>query len=206
MPKLRRRPISQAPARGRPATFDRDEALAVALELFWRHGYDGVSVADLTNAMGIAAASLYHAFGSKADLYRQVVRAYSTSGVQVEDIRAAGSSLAAARLLFAKGIAAVSARGKPAGCMISSGLLMTSDANAGLAAELRAMRSATREALARRIEKDIELGTIARDTDANAVARFAMSVLQGISVQALDGASAGELRKVADIALDSWPR
>jgi phosphoheptose isomerase len=90
--------------------------------------------------------------------------------------------------------------------MISSGLLMTSDANAGLAAELRAMRSATREALARRIEKDIELGTIARDTDANAVARFAMSVLQGISVQALDGASAGELRKVADIALDSWPR
>ena len=58
--------------RGRPPTFDRDAALDVATELFWQHGYEGASVALLTERMGITPPTLYAAFGSKAGLYRQV--------------------------------------------------------------------------------------------------------------------------------------
>ena len=59
--------------RGRPRGFDRDKALRRAMELFWRHGYEGVSMADLTAAMGIAAPSLYAAFSSKEALFRAVI-------------------------------------------------------------------------------------------------------------------------------------
>jgi AcrR family transcriptional regulator len=203
-----RKPAEPPPrSRGRQPTFDRDEALDTALDLFWRHGYDGVSIADLTGAMGIAAASLYHAFGSKADLYREVLRRYGSGGsISLEEIANAPSSFEAVRRMIDGGIAAVTTPGKPLGCMVSSGMLMTSPENAGLAAELKAIRTASRKALERRIARDIKAGVLPAATDAAALARFFATVLQGLSVQALDGATATELRSVAAAALRAWPR
>jgi TetR/AcrR family transcriptional regulator, copper-responsive repressor len=203
-PRKRAEPSRRS--RGRQPTFDRDEALDTALDLFWRHGYDGVSIADLTGAMGIAAASLYHAFGSKADLYREVLRRYGTSGsISLEEIANAPSSFEAVRRMLDGGIAAVTAPGKPLGCMVSSGMLMTSAENAGLAAELKAIRTASRKALERRIARDVKAGVLPAATNAAALARFFATVLQGLSVQALDGATAAELRAVAAAALRAWP-
>ncbi|WP_207477320.1 TetR/AcrR family transcriptional regulator [Arenibaculum pallidiluteum] len=191
--------------RGRQATFDRNEALDIALDLFWRHGYEGVSVADLTKAIGIAAPSLYHAFGSKADLYREVLRHYGSNGMSPDEIAAAPSSQDAARLMLERGIAAVTTPGRPLGCMISSGMLMSSPENADLVAELRRLRASLREALQRRIARDVEEGLLPETTDAPSLARFFAAVLQGISVQALDGATAAELRAAAAAALRAWP-
>lgn len=198
---------SEAPprARGRQPTFDRNEALETALELFWRHGYDGVSVSDLTKAIGIAAPSLYHAFGSKADLYREVLGRYGTSGMSPQEIAEAPSAREAARQMLERGIAAVTTPGRPLGCMVSSGMLMTSAENAGLAAELKAMRASSRRALQDRIARDIEKRRLPAGTDAAALARLIAALLQGMSVQALDGASSAELCTVAALALKAWP-
>jgi len=210
-PNLALMPVSRTPAepsprpRGRQPTFDRDEALDTALDLFWRHGYDGVGIADLTKAIGIAAARLYHAFGSKAELYREVLRRYGASGISAAEIADAPSAYEAARQMLDRGIKAVTRPGKPLGCMVSSGMLMTSAENAGLAAELKAIRAASRKALERRIARDVEAGVLPAATDAAALARFFATVLQGLSVQALDGATAAELRPVAAAALRSWP-
>jgi len=193
-------------ARGRQPTFDRNEALEAALDLFWRHGYDGVSIADLTKAIGIAAPSLYHAFGSKADLYREVLRHYGSSGIGPDEIAQSASSYDAVRQMLERGIAAVTMPGRPLGCMVSSGMLMTSADNADLAAELKVIRASSREALKRRIARDIEEGLLPNATDAAALARFFTAVLQGISVQALDGATAAELFPIAASALEAWPR
>lgn len=203
----KRTKIAETPARprGRQPTFDRDQALDAALELFWRHGYDGVSIADLTKAIGIAAPSLYHAFGSKADLFREVLRRYGTIGITVEEITAAPTSYDAARQMLTRGIASVTMPGRPLGCMISNGMLMTSAENADLAAELRAIRAASREALKRRIARDVAEGLLPEKTDAAALARLVSALLQGISVQALDGATAAELSSVAALALKAWP-
>jgi TetR/AcrR family transcriptional regulator, copper-responsive repressor len=200
-----KRASSPPRARGRQPTFDRDEALDTALELFWRHGYDGVGIADLTAAIGIAPASLYHAFGSKADLYREVLRRYGAGRITPQEIDNAPSGREAVRQMLDRGIAAVTAPGKPLGCMVSSGMLMTSPENADLAAELRAIRAASRQALQRRITRDIDAGILPATTNAAALARFYATVLQGLSVQALDGAAPAELRQVAASALQAWP-
>lgn len=191
--------------RGRQPTFDRDVALDLALDLFWRHGYEGVGIADLTKAIGIAPPSLYHAFGSKADLYREVLRRYGANGVQAEDIAAAPSSIDAVRTMFDRAIATVTMPGRPLGCMVSSGLLMTSPENEGLAAELRESRAVLRRALESRIRRDVEEGVLPGTTDSAALARFYITVLQGLSVQALDGATADDLRAVTTNALRAWP-
>lgn len=191
--------------RGRQPTFDREGAVKIALDLFWRYGYEGVSVATLTQAMGIAPPSLYHAFGSKADLYREAVRRYNGMSLRMDEIAAAPTSLEAVRLALERGIAAVTGNDQPAGCLLSSGLLMTSPNNAELAAELRTDRSRLRTALEQRIKRDAEAGLLADSVDAASWARFYASVLQGISVQAIDGATVTELRAVMRNALDAWP-
>ena len=60
---------SEAKARGRPRSFDRDAALEIAMRLFWQHGYEATSLAQLTAAIGISAPSLYAAFGDKEAIF-----------------------------------------------------------------------------------------------------------------------------------------
>lgn len=190
---------------GRKATFDRDAALDIALELFWRHGYDGVGIADLTKAIGIAPPSLYHAFGSKADLFREVLRKYGAGGVAPADIEQAPSARDAVEDMLARGIQTVTSSDRPLGCMISSGMLMTGPENAALAAEVRSLRADLRTALQRRIERDAAAGLFPSAINAAATARFYASVLQGFSVQALDGATRADLQAAAALAMAAWP-
>ena len=65
--------------RGRPRSFDRDQALDAAVLVFWDKGYDGSSVEDLTHAMGINRPSLYASFGNKRDLFMQAIDRYAAT-------------------------------------------------------------------------------------------------------------------------------
>lgn len=192
-------------SRGRQPTFDRDDALETALNLFWQHGYEGVSIASLTQRMGIAAPSLYHAFGSKEGLYREVICRYQAMGLREAQITECASGYQAVRMVLEFGIAAVTRSKRPAGCMVSSGLLMASPDHADLAKYLRKERARQRVALEKRIEKDIRAGFLSPTVNAARLARFYITVLQGISVQAIDGATQAELTDVIETALLSWP-
>ena len=88
---------------------------------------------------------------------------------------------------------------------MSSGMLMVGPGNAGLAAELRAMRASLRTAVELRIRRDVDEGLLSAEVDPGAVARFYVAVLQGLSTAALDGASPEELAAVAAFALKAWP-
>ncbi len=169
------------------------------MELFWRHGYEGVSIGDLTEAIGIAPPSLYSAFGSKALLYQETLDHYAEgSGAlnllvldQKIDLRdAVGAVLAAA-------IASVSATSRA--CMVSSGMLAchrNHDALArGLANRRREFERMFREKLTRWIPP----------AEAASLARFLCTVMQGISVHARDGATRRELEGIADYVADALP-
>ena len=198
-------PPKETRARGRRTTFDRDEALQTALELFWRYGYEGVSITTLTQSIGIAAPSLYHAFGSKEDLFREVVLRYQSAGLSAREIAECSSGFEAAKRILAFGIATATRTKQAAGCMVSSGLLMCSPEHAELAAYLKRERAKQRTALQERIQRDIEKHVLATSVSAARLARFYMAVLQGISVQAIDGASQADLIAVMETALLSWP-
>lgn len=192
---------------GRPRGFDRDQALAIALELFWRQGFEGTSTAQLTQAMGITPPSLYAAFGSKEALYREAVDRYlATYG---EFLTRALSGPTSAREAVAKllqdAAQQFSQAEHPHGCMVSYAVLQCAPENAALATEMTGHRQAARTAIKTRLDRARATGELPPDADTNALAAFYAALLQGMAVQAKDGASPALLQQIAQLALQAWP-
>jgi AcrR family transcriptional regulator len=188
-------------AGGRPRSFDRDRALDIAMRMFWRHGYEGVSVADLTARLGIAAPSLYAAFGSKADLYREALKLYEemSGSLDVTAFDRAETLEQAVRGMLLASIAAVTSPDRERGCLISDGMIACGSEHAGLAAELADRRKRFRDQLARRLERWCDRPS------ARALARYLTAVMQGMSIQARDGATPRQLRTIADQVVAGLP-
>ncbi|MFD3336296.1 TetR/AcrR family transcriptional regulator [Streptomyces sp. NPDC058700] len=191
--------------RGRPRSFDRLTALEQATMAFWERGYETTSVSDLTRAMGISAPSLYAAFGDKKTLFEEVVEVYATSygayggRAFAEESTARGAIgrlLGEAAELFAE-------PGHPRGCLMISAA--TNCSTPEVEESLRARRNANLASFEARIQQGVEAGELPADTDARALARFSGAVLQGMSQQARDGATAAELAAVAETAMRAWP-
>ena len=176
--------------RGGPRTFDRDEAVDTAMRLFWRHGYEGVSLNDLVSAIGIAPPSLYAAFGSKAGLYREALDHYFGLSGALSDLPAAANLAETVEALLRKAIDAVTDPAGERGCMVSSGMLQSASAHAELAQELVKRRSGMHDRIA---------GILTRWLDhdrAVSLARYLLVILQGLSVHARDGATREDLEQV----------
>jgi AcrR family transcriptional regulator len=190
--------VGKARGRGRPPAFDRDTVLERAMQVFWAVGYDGASIPMLTEAMGISAQSLYAAFGSKEALYREAIGYYvgTIGGYTARALEEADAIDALVRLLRESAQVFGRTTGTP-GCMIT-----TTPADAGtnplalLGQELRASSLAMVEA---RMRRGIAEGQVAEGSDVQGWARYIGSVVQGMSIQARDGASVADLMSVAGI-------
>jgi len=191
---------------GRPREFDIDKALGRALFVFWRKGYEGASLADLTKAMGINRPSLYAAFGNKEALFRKAIDRYIEGPAShVRESLKQPTARDVVECLFYRSIDLITGSRNPRGCFLVQSALACGDTSACVRREM-AKRRASGEALLReRFERALAEGDLPVDTAPADLARYVTTVSHGMAVQAAGGATRDELRKVAEMALRAWP-
>ena len=191
---------------GRPLSFDRDAALHRAMLLFWRHGYEGTSLAELTAAMGVTPPSVYAAFGDKKRLFLAAVDRYLAGPVTLERmLEAAPSAREAVDTLLRGAAIGFTGADTPPGCLLASAAISCSAGAGDVRDHLAALRRDVEDKLRRRIIAGIAAGEMAAGTDADALAGHAVAVVQGLSTLARDGAGRDKLLRVVDAAMAVWP-
>ncbi|ARN82224.1 TetR/AcrR family transcriptional regulator [Methylocystis bryophila] len=191
---------------GRPRTFDIDHALNIAADMFWRRGYDGTSIGDLTKAIGISAPSFYFAFGSKDGVFRRIVDAYlERQGEIVERaFRETDSRSLVERLLSGFGELHTSPDHAP-GCLILNNSLPICDDHP-FRTEWAQGRAALRTRLTERFSADQQTETgLPGDWKADDTARLVVTLIWGIAVEAHSGASGKEIQQMIDQFMATWP-
>lgn len=189
--------------RGRPRGFDESAALDAVMGAFWRHGYEGTSVATLEAATGLKAPSLYAAFGAKEQLYRAALDRYQDRhGIALAPDGPARDAVAHYLLAAAD---TFSDPDLPPGCMVSTAALGVSETRRDVAGVPAGLRAAALSAIRDRLEGARRDGELPADADVAALARVFGAVIQGMSVQAIDGATRRELRAMARQAMSLWP-
>jgi AcrR family transcriptional regulator len=193
--------------RGRPRSFDRDEALERAMVLFWQRGYDAVGTRDLAEAMGIVAPSLYNAFTNKQTLFEEAVEVYARryGGYIEESLAGEPDARRAVAALLSGAARQHTLPDRPAGCLIINGATNHTPAAAEVAAGLRARRAHVAALIKDKIQTDIDEGTLPRDTDAGHLATYVVTVWRGLSLSARDGASRNDLEAAVRTAMNAWP-
>ena len=191
---------------GRPRTFCKNEALDRALQVFWRKGFEGASICDLTEAMGINPPSLYAAFGNKEQLFRQALNRYTEMHAE-----ARAEALAAPRVrdamttLLHNAARSLTDKSSPAGCLYVQGIAGAGEHASCIRDMLNEKRAVYENDIRERLKRAKAEGELTEDADPTALARYFSAVTQGMSVQAAGGATRKELERVADLAVAVVP-
>ncbi|CCE01709.1 TetR/AcrR family transcriptional regulator [Bradyrhizobium sp. STM 3809] len=192
---------------GRPREFDIDQALERALGVFWQRGYEGTSMADLTEALGITRASLYAAFGNKEGLFRRVMDCYEArAGGYRKAAEAAPTALEAVRLLLNGPVELHGNRHNPPGCLGVQGALACGVESEAVRNDLAARRGRGEAAIKNRLRRAAKEGDLATDEDPADLARYLSALIYGMAVLSAGGATRKQLQGVADVALRHWPK
>jgi AcrR family transcriptional regulator len=191
--------------RGRPREFDRDQALARAIEVFWSKGYEAASLADLTRAMGINPPSLYAAFGDKENLFIEAVHRYHENVRQSCPYAGEPTARAAVERLLTELATLFTDRSHPAGCLAVMAMVTSSTSSARLQRMLADERANAKARLRERIQRGVKEGDLPRATDISALTAFYVAVIMGMSLSAREGASRKALLTMVETAMRAWP-
>jgi AcrR family transcriptional regulator len=194
------------PCRGRPREFCVDQALAQALRVFWEKGYEGTSLNDLTEAMGITRPSLYAAFGNKESLFRKALDLYETE--KLAYIRSAMEQPTArkvAEVMLRGSVDNVMSADEPHGCMGVITSVACGPESQSVREDVVKRGEVAKRALTERFERAKAEGDLPPHTDTEGLMRVLIAMLQGISVQANQGATREELDRLVESGLALWP-
>ncbi len=194
------------PTRGRPRSFNREQALDAAMRVFWAKGFGGTSIADLTAAMGIASPSLYAAFGSKEALYAEALERYET--VYGEEfwgtLDGPGRARDQIERILRMAVATFTSGANPTGCMVVMGCSQTEDLSPELATALRRKQTFSTDAMEKRIRRAVAESELPAGIDPRAIADFYATVHRGLTATVRSGAGADVLNSVVSSAMTAW--
>lgn len=191
---------------GRPREFDTEEGLDRALQLFWRQGFSETSLSDLTDALGVTRPSLYAAFGNKEDLFRKVLDRYVAGPARfIDDAFQAETAAATVKHLLRGAARFHGDPANPPGCLMVHGALAGGAGSEAMRRETRARRDALTRRLADRLRRACEEGELPAGSDSDTLARYVVTVLRGMAVEAAGGTGAKDLRRIAETAISAWP-
>ena len=199
--------VISAKPRGRPPAFCHEQALEKALQVFWRRGYEGASMAELTEALGMNKPSIYAAFGNKEALFRKALARYQQGAVAyIGEALQAPTARQAVEILLRKSAELLTDPANPRGCMVVQGALSCGESATAIQQELSANRRAYEAALVQRFEQAKAGHDLPANTDCRALAKYIATLHQGMSIQATSGATREELDRMIDLALKCWPQ
>jgi AcrR family transcriptional regulator len=191
---------------GRPRLFDLELALDEALNVFWRKGYEGTSLTDLTKAMQVNRPSLYAAFGNKEALFRKAIERYEQKrACYVREALDEPDTRAAVEKLLKLNIELITDSKNPHGCFMVQGALACGDAADVLKCEMAKRRSDLEALLRKRFVRAVEEGDLPASVNPADLARYVSAISHGLAVQAAGGATRAQLMRVAKVAMEMWP-
>jgi len=199
-------PRPATPPRGRPRQFCPDDALAAALQVFWARGYEGASMTELTEAMGITKPSLYACFGNKEalfskalDLYEREKLAYVRRGLEAPTAKGVAEQ-------FLRGALALqSGQADPRGCLSVISAVASASLAESIRDEVKARRASSDQAIVERFRRAKAEGDLPDGIEPEALAGYLITLIQGMGVQASAGGTPEQLAQLVETALVIWP-
>jgi AcrR family transcriptional regulator len=196
-----------SPKLGRPRAFSEEAALDAAMRVFWEKGYEGASLADLTEAMGINRPSLYATFGDKQALFLRAMEQYANGPAHY--LRAAldqPSAHAVIEALLRGSVKLLSDPRNPRGCLSVQGGTACGTAAEPIKQALIDWRKKGEAEIVKRFKRARAEGDLPAELDPLDLARYVATVLNGLGIQAANGATKAEMTRVAEMALRALPK
>ncbi len=177
------------------------------MRTFWKQGYEGTSIQDLVTAMGVNKPSLYSTFGCKEEVFREAVELYDRleGRATTQSLAEAATAREAVETMLRANARAYAVSKGPRGCMIVLSSLLGAPENEGVRAFLAKNRLDGEMALRARLARGVAEGDLGPSADLDSLASFYTTVLEGLSIQARDGASEQKLNMVINVAMLAWP-
>jgi len=173
---------------------------------FWEHGYEGASLATLTEAMGISTTSMYATFGNKEELFRKVLERYTEGpSAYLAQALEEPTALAVVTAILAGTVRTTTRPAHPNGCLGVQGALATSDSGREVRESLIAWRDNGYSDVRERFRRAVEDGDLPPEADPALLGRYVTTLSFGIAVQAASGVGRDELQEMVDAALRGWP-
>ncbi|MBP6562246.1 MAG: TetR/AcrR family transcriptional regulator [Neisseriaceae bacterium] len=193
--------------RGRPKGFDEQKALEQAMLLFWKNGYIATSISDLTQALGITAPSLYCSFGDKATLFNRCIDYYLAHEACpiIPIMQQAKTAKVAFELLLYDSAKRLVQPDKPMGCMLITATMGHSKQIQEVQHNVQEKRNQDKALLLQRLAQGIDDGDVAKETSIEEIANFYLTILNGLTIKACDGATLATLNQIVGNAIKAWP-
>lgn len=206
MEQIKKQDTTVAKRRGRPPAFQQTEALEKAMQAFWQFGYEGTSMATLMAVMQMNKPSIYAAFGNKETLFKAALDHYVAGpSAFVKTALDAPNPYLVAKTFLMQAIALLTQTEPPRGCMIVQGALTCGPESAMIQNTLKQYRLNLESAFKTRFERAKADNDLPDDTNTATLAKYILTVHQGISVQAASGVKQEDLFAVVEMALQRWP-